>query len=199
MPQEKSKKDIRSMLKRITSIFLFVLYFGGSIATLIYEYLYQDKTFIGYSILVILASIIHIILYFLNEGYKYKISAYYLVLGILGLSIGIAVAVCNLTFNLLCILWGVLDIVRGIAEIIFSIPNIKRTKLELIDIAVALAEIVLGILLCIHLYDGLHVHILVFGISLMLLSLKFPLILLNDHIELKKQKDNKCKSSEIAK
>lgn len=165
-------------LQVVLFLSLFVLYLLGGIAIFCYEYLYDDKTYIGYGLLVFAGSLVHIILYFLNQGYKNKRCSYLLVLGILGAIIGILFLTTNISFRAVCLLWGILDIARGASEILFTIPLIKNKKIEIYDIAISIMDIIFGILLCVKLADGLHIHIIILGISFILSAFKYPLMLL---------------------
>ena len=167
--------------KTLLSFTLFLIYLLGSIFIFCYEFLYVDKTYNGYAVLVIIGSIVHLLLYLINEGYRNKVFSCFLILAIIGIIIGILFFICNFTFKTLCILWGVLDIIRGTCEIVFAAPKIKENKLQIIDIIASLIDIVLGILLCIHLNEGLHIHVIFFGVTFILCSFEYPLEVLINH------------------
>ena len=66
--------------------------------------------------------------------------------------------------------------------------EVKHNRLAIIEIAVELATIVFGILLCIKLEEGLTGHLLFMSISLFMIAI---MILLEVAPELKRNKEDK--------
>ena len=127
------------------------IYVSFGVFTLVFALGPMEYSTLFCGLLILLSSIVHVFLYFFYEGYKRNEKGFYLVLGLIGVALGI-IFMCNQKADIqtVCTVWGVFDIIRASVEIKESIPEIKKSKLEIIEIVISLGEIVLGILLCIE-------------------------------------------------
>lgn len=88
-----------------------------------------------------------------------------LVFGILGIVMGIVVMAKTMSISTVCIIWGVLEILKGAFEIQHLIIVIKhKNYLAFISFGCALLDITFGTLLCIHTEEDIAVHLIVVGI-----------------------------------
>ena len=127
-----------------------------------------DDKIILLGVLIILSSVPHILIYFINKTKKT-----YLLIGLVGLAFGILFLSTDLfTDDQICMVWGCLDICRGLTEIATIVPEAKNNKFEIVEIFISTGDIVIGILLCIHLANGLHLHLLYLGIAFLITVLK---------------------------
>ena len=127
--------------------------------------------------LIAVGSIPHIML-FVRDFKKHS----FLVIGLVALIFSIIAMASDLfTVNQVCVIWGAIDIARGITEIIDSAPKVKHEKLELIEIAVSTGDIVIGILLCIHMEEGLQLHLIYFGIAFVIIAIRYIVGMFLDH------------------
>ena len=128
-------------------------------------------------LLIAVGSLPHIML-FARDVRKHS----FLVIGLVALIFAIIAMASDLfSVNQVCVIWGAIDIARGVTEIIDSAPKIRKEKLELIEIAVSLGDIVIGILLCLHMEEGLQLHLIYFGIAFVIISIRYLVGLFLDH------------------
>ena len=109
-------------------------------------------------------------------------------LSLASLVLGIIFLVNKVEIEKLCFVWGFYEITSSLIEIQLAVVEVKHNKLAIIEIAVELATIVFGILLCIKLEEGLTGHLLFMSISLFMIAI---MILLEVAPELKKNKEDK--------
>lgn len=160
---------------------IFIIYYLA-IAVIIFVMLtnpdfYSNKEYLGY--LVLAGSIPHLVIYFINGGYKSKAMTGILIIGIVGFALGFVFVFSeSMTIEMICLYWGILDICRGAIEIGETIPHVKHNKLEILEIGISTGDIILGVLLCIHLEHGIKLHLIYFGIAFILYALKIVVELL---------------------
>lgn len=179
------------LIRKILTVILLIFYLGVGIFTIAFASEggdnLQTAKYLG--LLVLLSSIVHIILYFIHEGYKNKDKMFYLILGLIGLSLGIVFMVNkNATVEEICLYWGILDVVRGSVEMAHSIPEVKENKLQILEVAISLGDIILGILLCINRGSGITAHLIYLGIAFIVTAIK---IVVDYVIEYNKTKETK--------
>ena len=148
--------------------FLILFYLAmGIFAFCICGHDFNDKSQV-LAILIILSSVPHILIYIINRTKKS-----YLVIGLVGTAFGILFLTSNFfSDDQICMVWGVLDICRGTVEIINVAPTVKEHKKELIEIGISLGDIVIGVLLCIHLVNGMQLHLIYLGLAFVLTAAK---------------------------
>lgn len=119
-------------------------------------------------LLILLGCAPHFLLFISN--YRRPI---YLIIGLVPFVISIVAMATNcFDVDQICVIWGAIDICRGITEIYDSAPKLRKNKMELIDIAVSLGDIVIGVLLCIHVSHGLKLHLIYFAIAFLIIAIK---------------------------
>lgn len=145
---------------------VFYLVIGLWVIIIAHQNFSHNVDFLG--ILIILGSVPHILFYIINRT---KIS--YLILGLIGIAFGILFITTDIFEpDHVCMIWGCIDICRGVGEIINVAPNVKKQKEEWLEIAISVGDIVIGVLLCIHLAGGLPVHLIYFGVAFVVSGLK---------------------------
>jgi len=165
-----------SKIRKILFISLIIFYLVIGITTIVFSMMPREKNANFCGTIVLITSIIHVLLYFIEGGYKNNEKSFYLVLGIVGVALGIVIlANATLTITQICFYWGILEIIRGALETKQSILDLKFNKLEVVSLLIAIGNIVLGILLCIKLDHGLTAHLIYLGISFIFAAVKFVL------------------------
>lgn len=161
---DNKQKLIKNIIYSFSVIFYLVIGIG---VLIISNYDFSDRIVL-LSVLIILSSVPHLLIYFADREKKT-----YLIIGLVGIAFGILFLVTDI-FNAdeICMIWGCIDICRGLTEIISVAPSLRKHKLEWIEIAVSLGDIVIGVLLCIHLSDGLQLHLTYLGVAFFILALK---------------------------
>ena len=161
----KNKKDLFSTIVYFFSIVFYVVI--GVFAIIIAHQTIPDKTAL-LSTLIILSSIPHFLIFLTDRS---RIS--YLIIGFVGVAFGILFLTTEIfSDDQICMIWGVIDICRGLTEIVSIAPHIKHNKIELIEIAISLGDIVIGVLLCIHMSEGLKLHLTYLGIAFLISAVK---------------------------
>ena len=160
------KKLFVNIIYSISVVFYVVI--GAGVLT-IASYDFTEKTVL-LSVLILLSSIPHILLYLINKNNSY------LIIGLVGLAFSILFLTVRetdlFTADHICMIWGVIDICRGLTEIINVLPKVKKHKIELIEIGVSLGDIVIGTLLCIHLTHGTRLHLIYLAIAVFIIAAK---------------------------
>lgn len=158
----------RDLLTNIVYTFSIIFYLVIGIGVLtISHFDYTERTVL-LSTLIILSSVPHILIYIANRA---KTS--YLIIGLVGTAFGI-LFLCTDLFDAdeICMIWGVIDICRGLTEIVNIAPTVRKHKIELIEIAISLGDIIVGTLLCIHLTHGTKLHLIYLGIAFLITAVK---------------------------
>ena len=152
----KNKTEIALRVFFISYCFIFA---GILIAFLIIG---RDFERVALGTLFLLASVFHIAEFYRN--FKNPRSKYiYLGLAIIGLGLGIFTLVhYKAELWLVCLLFGILDVLSGLLEIATSAFILKRSckkPLELGEYVISSADILFGILLILELEKGIFVHV----------------------------------------
>ena len=167
-----------SKKKKIFGLSNIVIFIAVGIFTLVYSYS-QKGNYVAISLGLSLSitSIAKNLYYGLkNNKDIYDIVAFYI--AIIGIVIGtLFLCILSMNIELMCQIWGIYEIVNSIVEIVFHCQFIKSKRTTVIELLISLAEIIFGILLCIHLKEGIHVHLIFLSITCFLNA---DVILLDD-------------------
>jgi len=130
----------------------------------------QPNWFLG--LIIVLSVIPEIALYFINYEYKLKRHIVSVILIVLTVILGICF-IFSTTINTetICLVWGILDILRGVNQIVHASISIKKDKSLIIKALVNVLTVVVGILLCVRLKDGVTFHLTMLGLSIILLAI----------------------------
>lgn len=165
---------VKNNIKNFVYLALFAIYLIIGIYIIIVAYNGVEHDHIRIGVYVILSSIVHILLYFINRGFEKDDKSFFLVIGIVAFCMGIVFIFTKVfTVSIMCAAWGILDIVRSSLEIKDIIPQIKKNKAQLIELFISIGDIVLGVLLCIHLESELLLHLVYFGSVFILTAIKY--------------------------
>jgi len=85
----------------------------------------------------------------------------------------IAIFAKNLTIETVCVMFGILDICRGIAEILMEIRknfNAFKDPLMPFEMFISFGDIIFGIFLIIRKVDSIYAHIIYLGVALILMA-----------------------------
>lgn len=134
------------------------------------EVVKHPNWFLG--MLICCSALPELVLYFVNKHYKnkYKLPSI-IIVSICVVDGLIVIAHTSMATYAVCVMWGILDILRGINDVFQSAIEIKDDKSIIIKGIVGLASVVVGILLCIHLEDGILFHLTMLGVSIAILTL----------------------------
>ena len=162
--------DKKNLFVNIIYSFSVIFYVVIGIGVLtIASYDFSERTIL-LSVLILLSSIPHFLLFCINKNYSY------LVIGLVGLAFSVLFLTVHetglFTADHICMIWGVIDICRGITEIVNTLPKVKKHKIELIEIGVSLGDIVIGTLLVIHMSDGTKLHLIYLAIAFFIIAAK---------------------------
>ena len=162
----KKLKVLQIVLNSI--IFLAFLAVGITIIVLGAANDAYDEIMLG--IILLLAGVSRIAIYFVNHGYRESVN-FNLLVGIAFLIFGIIFLVSKYDIEVMCFGWGVLEIFVGAIEIHSSIYTFKQDKLSAFEIFISIGGIVFGILLCIEKAGGLTGHLIYMGVSIILMAI----------------------------
>lgn len=154
----------------------------GIVVLLCKNHIFDDGDFL-IGILVLISAVPHFFIFVKKGMFKSLLNIAFLTTAIISIVFGVVfMSVSKLTIDQCCLMWGILGIVQAIIELNSAGYEVKRNKFELIEIAVSTGDIVVGILLCIHLKNGIKMHIIYFGITFLLMATKqfLDMVLLNE-------------------
>jgi len=167
----------------LTTILVFaILHIIFGILVIIFAHDSFEKSHIYIGSVLIFTSVPSILIYFLGGRYHNKYKMPYNFFALFGIIAGIAFIISEtISIGVMCLVWGIYDIIRSAYEIFDAAHELKENKLEIIEIICAVAELAFGIILCIKLEDGIYIHLIVMGLSLILVGIKHFLDFLNDY------------------
>lgn len=132
----------------------------------------RNNYFIGGVLIV--TGLPHIFIYLVGGGYKKFIKQPYLIFSFVSIVLGIVIMICDeLLPEHIYIIWGVHDIIRSGYEIFDGIRELKESKLEIIEILAGLSDMILGFLLCFEQEQGVKVHIIIMGVGLIVVGVRY--------------------------
>ena len=178
----------KKVLNIILSFIAAFLFIAAGALTIIFcsvrNFTYENMML---GIILITVSCVKIINYLFKCGYKNP-NNLTLALSTASLVLGIIFLVNKVEITVLCFVWGFYEITSSCVEIYIAANEIKHNRLAIMEVAIEIATIVFGILLCIKLEHGLTGHLLFLTISMFLYAI---LVLLEIAPELsKKKKEN---------
>ena len=168
---------------------LVVLYLAIGVFVLVFSNEGHEK---NNTILGVLSSIPHLLIFVLQGGLKSGGKYPYLFFSLIGISVGLAAIIDkSISLDKICVIWGCFDICRASFEISDAITEIKEHKwLELIELVISVGEIVIAVLLIIDEFEGIRVHLLYFGVVFIVSAVKRILNYVMSHIDYAKSIDN---------
>lgn len=137
-------------------------------------------TFVG---IVILLTSIPFILGFVKE-FKEKLPRYlFSILFISTIVIGVLCIVSDIDIEIILVLWGIIEIIRGSYEISHALNVPCSISLKVAEIVVGALEIVFAVLLMIKQMGGIPGHLICIGITCLILGGQQLLSLIADKIK----------------
>lgn len=110
-------------------------------------------------------------LFFFDKHFRDKKFFSNLIIETAGLLAGIYIwAHGDMNLEIVCIIWGIVDILRGINSIVQSVIDIKKDKLIIIKLVIGIIGLTVGIMLCIELTNGINFHLIMQAVSILLLA-----------------------------
>ena len=154
----------------ITNVIIHILV-GAALIIFSHEAFERSNLFVG---LVIIATGLPNLLIFLVGGYKELFKQPYILFSFVSVIIGLIFILCDeISIMHMCLVWGILDIVRSAYEIFDAVRELKHDKLEIIEILAGTADLILGILLTIEKEEGITMHMIIMGAALILIGIRF--------------------------
>lgn len=176
----KTKKIIGTILNCL----VILLFLGSGLFTIIMKASNEEYTAIVLGVILIVASAAKIISYFIRQGFKTPTNMT-LVCGLSMVILAVIFFLDRFDLEALCFTWGIMEIVLGLIELQVDLFAVRKEKLAWGEVAIDVGTITFGVLLTIHLYEGLDAHLIYMGISLMLYAVLYTLemIIENKHKE----------------
>ena len=161
------KKKVFSTIAYFFSIVFYIIV-GILVIIISNQTIGDERLKMTLGILMLLSSVPHFLIYFIHG----KLS--YFIIGIVGTAFGtMSLASDIFEPEQICMVWGCLDICRGLTEIVSIAPTLKHHKSEIIEILISTGDIVVGVLLCIHLVHGLKLHLTYLAIAFLITAVKY--------------------------
>lgn len=182
----------KSKVLNILYLGLVLLYMAIGVFVLIYANEQREKNNILLGLFILLSSLPSLLVFFTNGGFKNEHKYSSLAFAIIGISIGVVTIVKkDISLDKVCVIWGCFDICRASLEIAEILPELREHKwLELVDLAIAIGEIVIAVMLIIREFEDVNVHLLYFGVTFIIAGAKRIIDLIIEHAEEKKSTSN---------
>ncbi len=159
-----------SLLQTIVSGLVAVSYAGLGALVLVVCFINKNYAALTLGIVLIVSAICRLIKFLANRN-SFDVHTIDLTMGLISVSLGfIFIFAEELNMEMLCIFWGLFEIVNGTIEISADVKLAHRSFLSLISVLISVGEIVFGTLLIIHLESGIFAHLLFMGITSILTS-----------------------------
>ena len=158
------------VLRKIINLICSLLFLAAGITVLVLRHINPeyDAQLLGTILLV--AGFVELLVY--ASHYVFKDPSNMIVIaGGIKLALGFVFLFASRDMDSLCFAWGVADIVIACTEIFIISREIKHQPMKGFEIAVAIGDLIFGIILCIKLSHGLTGHLIFLGISLILYSI----------------------------
>ena len=168
------KKNLPLILK-ISTVALFLL--GGLLSLFVsHKPEYYELDILGTVLIGI--GLIETLMYFTTEKHS-NIYSHDLLFAIGEICLGLVFIIGDKYYfnvDLACILWGSFEIVKGLFELLEKRAEIKEEKAHIIpDVLLTLLSITFGVLLIVHSYEGIKVHLIVTAIVLISYSVIYSI------------------------
>ena len=159
-----------TIVQIILNSIIITLFLGSGITVLLLRHFANgyDKYLLGTTLIV--SGTAKLIIYYLNKGHKNPRNITIISSGVM-IALGALFFISNRDMEMLCFGWGVTEIVLGLIEVYIDLLEVKEDKIAILELVVNATTIVFGALLCINLSNGLTVHLIFLGISLILLAI----------------------------
>lgn len=163
---------LSKVIRNVLSLLEVVLFIAAGITVLLLRGagVQYDRVILG-TILIITGSC-KFAVFFIEQAYKLP-SNFLLISAILMIGFGFIFLFSGTEMETLCFGWGIMEIALGAVEIQTSLFEVKEDKFQIVEIAIALGNIVFGVLLCVRLSNGLNGHLIFMGISFILTGILY--------------------------
>ena len=161
-------ENVSKRIAKIIYIFSIIFYLTIGIIAFVFAKPENGENVKFLGTLILLSSVPHLLIYIIDRNKQT-----YLIIGLVGVVFGVTILATDVfSQDVVCMVWGAIDICRGTTEIISVVPNVRKNKLELIEILVSVGDIVIGILLCVHMSGGIVLHLIYLGIEFIISGAK---------------------------
>lgn len=168
----------------ITNIIIHILV-GVALIVFSHDSFERSHLFIG--LVILITGLPNLLIYLVGGGHKEFFKQPYIIFSFVAVIIGLIFILCDeLSVVHMCLVWGILDIVRSAYEIFDAIRELKHDKWEIVEIVAGTADLILGILLTIEKEEGITMHLIIMGAALILIGLRFiaHLVISSKHKEI---------------
>lgn len=108
---------------------------------------------------------IKLIHFLLSGEYKNRLKQHEAIVNPLLIVLGFIYMIVRADASVVCITYGIIDIIDGILGVVFRSLQLKGHKLALVEVALSIGDIVFGTLLVIEGLHGLRVHLIFLTIT----------------------------------
>lgn len=170
------QSKILSIILQILSI---VIYIAAGIVIVILSGNKEifDKSVLGW---VLIATAIIRAIRALIEKHTITEKPYELTLPMINLGFGFVVLFANLEMQLICLYWGIIEICASSIEMTMAFRIIKRNLISILNVLINVVEFVFGILLCVHLEEGIAIHLVITGALFIAIAIEEIILLILD-------------------
>ena len=119
-----------------------------------------DNQIIGWVLIV--TSLIRITRALIEKG-TIEERPYELAIPLIHLGFGFVALFSHLPMTDIVVYWGLIEIASSSIEMIMALRIVKKRILNILNVLINVVEFVFGILLCVHLEEGISIHLIITG------------------------------------
>ena len=156
-----------AVFRKIINLIGSILFVAAGVTVLVLRHINPeyDATLLGTRLLV--AGFVELFVYASHYSFKNP-SNMFIIAGGIKVAFGFVFLFTSRDIDSLCFAWGIADIIIACTEIFIICREIKHHPMKAFEIAVAIGDLIFGIILCVKLSHGLTGHLIFLGISLII-------------------------------
>ena len=158
------------VLRKVANIVSSLLFLAAGITVLILRHINAEYNAQLLGAILLVSGFAELLIYAFHYAPR-EPSNMFVVAGGVKVAFGFIFLFTSRDMDALCFAWGIADILIAVTEIIGISKEVRHHPFKSFEIAIAIGDLVFGIILCIKLSHGLTGHLIFLGISLILYSL----------------------------
>lgn len=150
------------LLSSILNIFSISIYMIAGIVIILFfrDGVTFDNQIIGWVLIV--TAVIRITRALMEKG-TIDERPYELAIPMIHLGFGFVALFAHLPMSDLVLYWGFIEIASSSIEMIMAVRIVRKNVLHILNVLINVVEFVFGILLCVHLEEGITIHLIITG------------------------------------
>ena len=112
-----------------------------------------------------------------------------LIIPLITFGFGFVVLFSEISMNDVCLYWGLLEICSSSVELTMAFRIIRKELIRIVNVLINVVEFVFGILLCVHMGEGITIHLVITGSLFIALAIEQAVLMVIERRAEKKEND----------